>query len=510
MDQVTVKAALATSAAIATHPQPVGGYPVNANSAQPATKLLATGLQPTAEHRPALTKTEIRTSLGASTLDGMLATVFATITSGVLINSFLVQLGASALEIGILAALPMLANFVQPIGAVLADRSDSRHCYCFWVYGISRSLWLLLAGAIAYASFTPVPPHQLVTWTLAIAAITYFVGALGSAAWLSWLAVLVPRRLRGRYFGLRNSAANLVALVGLPLAGAGVSLYPGGPIGGYGLALVVAVAAGLISLLFQNWMVDVNPQIESVPPLRDGPETAAPAIAAPSIANRAIPTISPTFDWPRLDLAEIWQNSNFLGFLLYFTTWTFAVSLSAPFFNIYLLDTLGLDVGTVTLYNSLTAGANLAMMLVWGRCADRWGNRPLLVGVGLAVALLPLGWLATGSGPLSLWLGLPLLHILLGGTWAAIDLCTNNLQLEIAPPPHQAKFLATAAALAGVSGALGTICGGALAQFAESGGFLGLFALSSAARLLALLPLILKVRESDRVGVTGWRWLGGS
>jgi hypothetical protein len=127
------------------------------------------------------------------------------------------------------------------------------------------------------------------------------------------------------------------------------------------------------------------------------------------------------------------------------------------------------------------------------------GNRPLLLGAGLAVAVLPLGWLAIDDGPLSLWLGVPLLHIGLGATWAAIDLCTNNLQLDLAPAHHQAQFFATAAALSGVSGALGTICGGALAQGTDYGGFLGLFALSSGARLLALLPL-LQVQESDRRG----------
>jgi MFS family permease len=474
---------------------------VNANSTQqlrPST---------TAAHGlTILAKTDIRTSLRASTLDGMFATVFTTVTSGTLINGFLVELGASPMEIGLLAALPMLANFVQPVGAVLSDRFSSRHWYCVGIYGVSRSVWLLLIGAITYASFAPVSPHQLVTWTLAIAAITYFVGALGSAAWLSWLAALVPRRLRGRYFGLRNSAANLVGLVGLPLLGSVVSLYPNGPIGGYGVVLILAVVAGIISLLYQGWMVDINPQAWAYLPPE--PAISEPAISEPAISEPAIPTLLPALDWPRIDFAWIRQNPNFLAFLLYFTTWTFAVNLSAPFFNVYLLNTLGLDVSGVTVYNSLTAGANLAMLLVWGRLADRWGNRPLLLGAGLVIAVLPLGWLAVNDGTLSLWLVIPLLHIVLGATWAAIDLCTNNLQLELAPVQHQANFFATAAALAGVGGALGTICGGALAQGTDYGGFLGLFALSSGARLLALLPL-LKVQESHRSAPSLGRWWPG-
>jgi len=53
-----------------------------------------------------------------------------------------------------------------------------------------------------------------------------------------------------------------------------------------------------------------------------------------------------------------------------------------------------------------------------------------------------------------------------------------------------------AAAIAGVSGALGTTAGGYLAQFTSYGGLPGMFALSSVVRLVALLPLVF-VHESQ-------------
>lgn len=92
---------------------------------------------------------------------------------------------------------------------------------------------------------------------------------------------------------------------------------------------------------------------------------------------------------------------------------------------------------------------------------------------------------------------MPLLHILAGGTWAAIDLCNNNLQLGVAPAQTQATYFAIAAAVAGVSGALGTTAGGFLAESVNYGGIPGVFALSGVVRLLALLPLIF-VHEQRR------------
>ncbi len=68
----------------------------------------------------------------------------------------------------------------------------------------------------------------------------------------------------------------------------------------------------------------------------------------------------------------------------------FAVNLSAPFFNLYMLDNLGIDVRWVATYTSIQAGANLLMLVLWGKLADRIGNRPILITVGIVVAVTPI------------------------------------------------------------------------------------------------------------------------
>lgn len=443
---------------------------------------------------PVAAKNTIRRSLQASTFDGMFATVFSNVTGGVLLSNFLVELDATPTQIGLLASIPMLANLIQPLGAFLGDRATSRHYYCLWIYGPSRLLWLILAASIALARWHTVTPQMLVIWTLAIVFITHFFGALGSAAWLSWLAVLVPRRLRGRYFGIRNSAASLTNLLSVPVLGWMVATYPGGSIQGYGLVVVLGVVAGLISLGFQYLMVDVNPQVQeqgtegqSSTGAEEQRGGGAEEQGSVKLTNNQQPTTNNSIPTPNPSLL---QDKNFLSFLLYFSLWMFAVNLSAPFFNLYMLDNLSIDVRWVTLYNSVQAGANMLMLVLWGKLADRVGNRIILITVGILVAVTPLFWLGTGVNSLSVWLWLPLLHVLAGITWAAIDLCNNNLQLGVAPVRHQATYFAVAAAVAGVSGALGTTAGGFLAEFADYGGIPGLFALSAAVRLVALLPLV--------------------
>ena len=377
----------------------------------------------------------------------------------------------------------MLVNLLQPVGAYIADRTTSRYFYNVWIFGPSRLLWLILVLGIAWVSWSEADPHQLVFWTLGIILATNILAALGSSSWFSWMAALVPPRLRGRYFGVRNSAASLTNLLCVPVLGFAVAAWPSGTIQGYDVVLLLGIVAGILSLVFQFFMVDVNPQLP-IGPARYRSKVQGVSSLDPEENAQSQP-----------GEVSIFSDTNFLTFLLYFGLWMFAFNLSAPFFNLYLLDNLGLNLGWVTLYTSLAAGANLVMLVLWGKLADRLGNRPLLLLVGIMVAVTPLFWLGAGADELSVWVWLPLIHLLTGGTGAAIDLCNNNIQMELAPAERPSGYFAIAAAVAGVCGGLGTTTGGFLAQLNHIGGLPGLFALSAVVRLIALLPLVF-VRES--------------
>ncbi|MGL5878246.1 MAG: MFS transporter, partial [Xenococcaceae cyanobacterium] len=404
-----------------------------------------------------LSKQDIRASLKASTGDGIFSAFFGCVTAEILLGNFLLELGATSIEIGMLWAIPMLANFLQPIGAILADRSQSRRQYNLRIFVPARLLWLLLAMATIGFEMGWCQSHQLIELTLIVVFFAHTSGALATANWTSWMAVLVPRRLRGRYFGLRNSAANLTNLISVPLLGLLVSRWQVSTVQSFGLILILAVVAGLISLGFQLLMADVNPQ--------------------QAIETINTPTATPTS-------LTFLKDFNFLKFLLFNGLWMFAVNSSAPFFNIYLLKDLSLDISWVTFYSSLTAGANVLMLVVWGKLADRIGNRPILIGVGITVAIVPLLWLGIGENSLSMRLWLPLLYLLTGATVSAIDLCNNNLQMAIAPTNKPSSYFAIAAAVGGLSGALGTTTGGILAQSVYFGGIPGLFAISAVLRLV--------------------------
>ena len=125
-----------------------------------------------------------------------------------------------------------------------------------------------------------------------------------------------------------------------------------------------------------------------------------------------------------------------------------------------------------------------------GQVSRQGRNRPLLLLVGIVMAVIPLCWLLIGTDSVSLWVWLPLIHLLSGGFGAANDLCYNNIQMSLAPVERPCQYFAIAAAVTGVSGGLGATAGGFLAELDIIGGLIGLFALSAVLRLIALLPLV--------------------
>ncbi|MBN3891776.1 MAG: MFS transporter [Nostoc sp. JL31] len=428
--------------------------------------LTETVLFPTPKLFLKISKPEIRQSLRTLTYESVLAAVLYSIIGGALLSNFLLELGAGPVEIGLLAAIPQMVNLLQPLGAYLVNRSTSFRWYFMCIFIPSRLLWLILLPAIWLVTSSHITGYQVVQLTLAILLVANIIEAFGRAPWLGWSAVLVPQRLRGRYFGFRNSILGLTNLIGVPLLGLTVSAWPGGTLQGYGIVLVLGIILGVISVGCQFWMTDINPQLLKV----GDSDTSHPQTQG-------------------IDFSFL-KDGNFLKFVLYLSIWCFAVNISAPFFNLYMLDNLDIDISVVTIYHGLGTGANMLMLLLWGKLADRIGNRPLLLLVGVLVAVTPLLWLLVGSDQISFWMWLPLLHVLAGGTWAAIDLCTNNLMMGIAPLRYQSSYFAIAGAIAGITGAMGITVGGFLATLPGAAGLLGLFVISGLLRMLAIVPLV--------------------
>lgn len=408
--------------------------------------------------------------------EGGLANVFSELTGGARQIGFALLLGARDLHIGLLAALPSLANLSQLTASFLLERTGKRKPLAVLTAAMSRLVWTGVIG-LPFALFGTL--RDIRVWVLvAIVGLSSLFAAMNTTFSLSLLADLVPVRLRGRYFGRRNMVMAAVGMSIPLLAGMWIDVwkrwFSPRDAGGFLLVFAVGLACGFAALVVQ-WHLPAMP--------------LEPGRGMPFFARLATPL----------------RDGNFRRFILFHVCWGGSVSLASPFFAVYMLKSLHLSYTAVTALTSLTALGSMLGMRFWGQLTDRFSAKPVSLLGGMLAATLPGLWLLTLTLPA--WVVLPAVHILGGLGWSAFNLNLNNLLLALAPRQERSVYLSVHAALTGLTMAAAPVMGGLLGRLLREESlpllpglhpYLGIFALSCLLRWGSIL-LLWRVREPREV-----------
>src|SRR5262245_60121574 len=137
---------------------------------------------------------DVRRGLAASVWEGAFAQAFITWTTGYLLMDFGRRLGADDLMLGVLAALPVLAQVAQLWSAYLLESEPGRRkALTTWTLVVARGLWVVPA-AIAFAGRTDGAALALYLVVVFVSNVLLTAGAHG---WQSWMRDLVPFSIRG-------------------------------------------------------------------------------------------------------------------------------------------------------------------------------------------------------------------------------------------------------------------------------------------------------------------------
>ena len=396
-----------------------------------------------------------RRAMRISMLDGIFAVQYTTLTAGPFLTAFLLALGASAPQIGLVGALPLLGGLLQPVGAELIRRKGGRRKgLVLRAALVDALLWSATMAAVLW-----LPPATALAVAIVILAVQQAATAFVGAAWTSWISDLVPVRLRGRYFGRRNFVANAFGAATAALAGWLVRTAPGDPLPVYLLFFGIGVASRLISIRY----------------LRRQPEPRPAASPRGGLwAHFRKPVEDPAYR----------------RYLVFGAAWGFSVWFAAPFFTVYMISELGLGVDAVMGFAAISTVSNLLGQRVWGRICDTYGDKQVMSLAGLIVALHPLWWIFTTGSGLGFYL-FPLLSISGGFSWGGFTLATGNLMMRLAPEAGKTSFFAMQAALGGAFGAAGSLLGGVLAgMLVGSPGFYPTWLLTGLKSLFVLTFLL--------------------
>lgn len=390
-------------------------------------------------------------------LSVLVAQICFNATGGSAFTGYIKALGATDFILGVLMALPFCVRVMQIFASYILERTGKRKALFCTLGLISRLLWIPIA---LVPLFVPMEPAQLRVWTiLLLYTLVAVTGTFIDSGFFSLAADVVPMRIRGRYFSVRSKVSMVFSIAaGLIVSFMLDNITGYGGLLGYMIVFVLAGITGAGDIFCFIFM--------KFPPMDTGEEDGKKRESLASMVGGVL------------------RNKPFMKLVLFWTVWSLSVNIMAPYFNVYMLEHLGMSFMQITLLATIPANVcSFLFVQRWGGMMDGYGYRAVLYICATVGSLLPLLWLFSAPGLL-----VPVLiaQMLSGAFWPAIDLSSQNTIMNAAPVRNRSMY-------ATVHAVVTQLCGVAVAYV------LGGFLLDN-----VFTPL------ADTINASGFQWFGHS
>jgi MFS family permease len=391
-----------------------------------------------------LSHPQVKAGLSYVTKDGIFTEAMVAFTGGTFLVAMAMHMGASNVQIGLLAALPTLSNIFQLASIWLVQRYNNRRAISVICNFLAR-FPLLAIGIIPfiYSAGTSV------TVLIFLLFFHYTLGSIAGASWNSWMKDLVPEERLGNYFSYRARLMQIINVVMSILTALAIDYikarYPQYETVAYPAMFLAGGIAGMLGV----WMMGLTPEPKSC------------------MQNGQILKL----------MRKPLQDENFRKFLLFNCSWAFSLNLATPFFSVYLLKTLNIGLSTIIALNILSQVSSIVFVRIWGNYADRFSNKTVIricapVYIGCIV-----GWSLVGNHILTIPF-LILIHVVSGITTGGINLSINNIGLKLAAKDEAIVYIASRNMVNAFIPALAPIFGGIIADFLTNHNFIADFSLN--------------------------------
>jgi MFS family permease len=381
-----------------------------------------------------LTEKQIQSGLGYVTRDGIFTEAMVAFTGGTFLIAMAMKMGASNVQIGLLAALPTLSNIFQLLSIWLVQRYNNRRAISVICTFCAR-FPLLIIGVLPFI----VSSGTSVTVLIFLLFFHCAFGAVSGASWNSWMKDLVPQEKLGNYFSYRTRLMQIMNVTLSILTALSIDYIKSAHPQYEAAAYPVMFLAGGIMGLFGGVMMCCTPEPRSY--LQTG-------------------HILKMIRKPLLD-------KNFRKLLLFNSSWAFSLNLATPFFSVYLLKTLDIGLSTIIGLNILSQLSSILFVRFWGSYSDRFSNKTVIrICAPIYIACI-IGWSLVGNHILTIPF-LMLIHIISGMATGGINLAITNIGLKLAPKDEAIVYIAARNMVNAFIPALAPIAGGLIADFLVS------------------------------------------
>lgn len=337
---------------------------------------------------------------------------------------------------GLIVALPFVFNFLQVlITPLLAQKLDAQRL-CVMSGWLHCAGWLLLTIALPF-----IPVGDLVTakWVFIVGfSIISLASSINGVSWNGWMQDVVPTRLRGKYFGVRNQLL-YISMIAFLLSVSGLLSYMNGSLFAYVILFGGAVILRAFSVLTQQRMTSNtsnNPVVAQLP-------------------------------WQE-QVRRVRGNPTLVRFIAFAAMMGFTINLFGPFLPVFMYEQLHITVAKanwILLFGPLGAAASFP---AWGKLSDKYGNIPTAI-VALAlwqVFSLILCFVDTSN----IWL----LYVvaITGGLFSAgYGIGIFSLLLKLTPPESRTMGIALFVSISCLAAAVAPPLGGFIISWAKVQGY---------------------------------------
>ena len=390
-----------------------------------------------------LTNAQVKTGLHLILKDGLATETMNTLTAGTFLVAIALYMGASNVQIGVLAALPTFTNIFQLASVWLVQRFNNRRAIT--VTGAICARIPLLAIGILPLLFSNSASVSALIFLLSF---QYLFASIAGGSWNSWMRDLIPQQILGSYFSHRSRLMQILNVT---------------------LSLFIAMSIDYIKVHYPHHEITAYAGMFIISGI-----TGMWGVYA--LARTPEPKPTPIHD----NIVKLFSKPltvpNFRKLLAFNSIWIFAFNLVTPFFSVYMMKTLGLPLFYVISLNIVSQVSSITSIKLWGRCSDRFSNKTIIricapVYIGCIMA-----WSVIGIMNMALLLPLlVIMHIMMGASNAGITLALQNIGLKLAPAEEGIVYLVTKNIVTAGFSATAPLAGGLLADFFTSHFVINLF-----------------------------------
>jgi len=320
---------------------------------------------------------------------------------------FAKSLGASSTVLGIVASFtPLMTVFQLP-----AARHLERYGYRQFVlagWGI-RTIFIFLVAAVPMLFFLDNASKMAVL--LAALFIFNLLRGISSAAWMPWMAALIPESIRGRFLSVDQLFMYVGCLLSL-LASASVMSGRVEP-WEYSFVFLISAIGGTVSLFFIK-------RIPEVPPGEATKRSSQPVPWGTMLAYRP-----------------------FLELILFNVIYMAVIGSLGVFTIEFLRDASHFNVSTVLYLSAFSFVGALSVLPFLGGVVDRVGSKPLIrVATGMFFVTISIWALMAGKVlPCHMWM-VAALNFLTGAASANFNLANVRITMGTMPEMGRNHFFA--------------------------------------------------------------------